>query len=1553
MAIAVIKRRFCDKAPLSAQQENIRLEHELYPGNVSYNMISCLRISGDLNIEAFKKSLNEIVRRHEIFRTTFSANESEPCQIVHPYVEISVSEKAINNLSPEEQETEIQQAIQREALLPFDLERGPLFRFVLLTLNQNEHVFLMTIHHIVMDGWSTGLFSNELTLIYEAFCNNDRLPSLSEPGIQYSDYAIWQNEKYKESREQDAKHWNDATKDAVFGEFPTDYPRGFGKKGESATRTITISADLTEKIKSFSREERATPFITLMAGFQLVLHRYTGHENLLSGCFTAGRDQSEVRELLGPYSNLSIIKTEFSGDPDFREIVKRTRRSFFDTYAHRYLVTSNLSGYRANEGSLSSILFPVVFTFQNFPYPGWKLCDLDIKSESINTNTARFDMEISIIPVKEEWEITVQYRKDIYSESTIERILNHYRNVLSSAIENPNLPICRIPMMSTAEIRQIVEDWNSEKTAYPTKSTIHQLIDAAAKENPDAIALIYNGEEISYKKLTNISNCIACRLIELGVGPEVMVGVYMKRSHNLIISLLAILKAGGAYVPLDPIYPDEKLAYMLQNSNAPILLTEKGQNIKFSGYDGKTIEIDSVLPQFSDDTMHDLPHVNICSENSAYLIYTSGSTGKPKGVLISHRNVVNCFCFMNSYIDDSASSRVWLFSTSISFDPSVLEMFWTLSRGYCVVILPNESSGKFLDIEAIPELIQKYHVSHFQGTPSVLSILADNAAGLSALKQLAKLMVGGERLPFALAKKLSSELVIDIYNVYGPTEATIWATWYRLQKSDICVPIGYPLPNYEIYILDRYLQPVPIGTYGELYIGGDGVSRGYFNDLELTANKYPPNPFSHCLGGRMYQTGDIARYSKSGIIEFLGRTDRQVKVRGHRIELGEIEAAIIDCGEVRETVVTTSGNTDIDRKLLGYIVPDFKSDSAEELDSYIRNLKEFLNRKLPEFMIPTRLTILNEFPKLPNGKIDKKSLPIPETSINVAEGLNDVLSPTESSLREIWEDALGIDGFGINDNYIDIGGNSLSVIIIINKIKSKWSVKIATSDFLENPTIKLLAILVDQRVASSVFEPSDEIVSIDRNNDMPLSFLQEVRLRYELSLDAGNAPYLHSSTWFGIKLFGNLDREALKKAFNYVINRHEVFKTAIWPIMDAVSPAMNKWDTACKICSINPKLLIRKIKFKQSVQPTVTMNLDYCDISKYGNEDKNIEIRIIADEIMSKRYRYESPPLTRATLLRVADAEHILIVAAAHLIVDAVSMRIYEKELAYAYSALVNGQSINLPDIKLQYADYTAWTKHRLEAGSLDSVKSYWQKQFDGYTPTDVTILPFTDTEGSENDADFSIETKYYHHSMSNELSDAVRKYAGSVNMTVFGIVMTGFILCLYSESGKSDIGVLTYFANRIRPEMENTIGMFATGNIIRVKVNAEDSLYQCAAIVSESLNDALTNQELVVSPPDSRTYKSLYDLVVNRPITCESLVDNECASFSGLNVERAFAGRNKSEYALRSFIVDSSKNLFLMFQYNLDLFNGADIGRIAMRTENIIKSMLAHPFAKLSSINL
>jgi len=676
--------------------------------------------------------------------------------------------------------------------------------------------------------------------------------------------------------------------------------------------------------------------------------------------------------------------------------------------------------------------------------------------------------------------------------------------------------------------------------------------------------------------------------------------------------------------------------------------------------------------------------------------------------------------------------------------------------------------------------------------------------------------------------------------------------------------------------------------------------------------------------------------------------DKLDKMNIHRsnINTEEVESVLLDQPAVSEVAVTHDKGK-YGERLVAWIV--FKP----QKDAEITELRQHIEKKLPAHMIPSVFIFLKHLALDANGKVDRKALSFYADESISNENYEGPRNLLERILTDIWKSILGEERIGIHDDFLDLGGDSIQAGLISLKIREYFRIEIPLAMFFEDLTVTKTAEEVYSCQKNNILASSDKIHPIDRNGDLPLSLFQENRLRYELTLDVNNVQYLHSSSWFSIRLSGNLDRESLENAFDYVINRHEVLRTAFWPVMGSVYSDTNKWNTVCQSCSINPGQFLPKVKFKQSIYSSATMNLNYYDISKYSTEDKFIEVSIIADEIIQKRYIYESSPLTRAALIRDTETEYILIVAVAHLIADGFSMRIYEKELAHVYNTLVGKHSINLPYIEIQYVDYVAWQKRQLETGSLDSVKLYWKRQLEGYTPIDASILPFTDIAGSQNDIDFDTEAKYFHHPISEELNMIVRKYASSVNMTIFSIAMTGFILCLHKESGKDDIGVSTFFANRTRPETENVIGMFATGNIIRTKININDSLYQCTAAVSENLNCALKNQEIMIELPDSRVRKSLYDIVVHRPITCELLIDDECAAFYKLDVEKVFVGRNKSEYALRSFIVDSSKKLSIIFQYNLDLFDGADIRRIAVRTENIIKMLVTNPSKKISFVTL
>ena len=670
-----------------------------------------------------------------------------------------------------------------------------------------------------------------------------------------------------------------------------------------------------------------------------------------------------------------------------------------------------------------------------------------------------------------------------------------------------------------------------------------------------------------------------------------------------------------------------------------------------------------------------------------------------------------------------------------------------------------------------------------------------------------------------------------------------------------------------------------------------------------------------------------------------------INIQGFYIEPERIESVLRNHPAIAEAVVTPDKG--ITERLVAWVVCKPKADVD------VHEIRWHVEKFLSAHMVPSIFMFMKQLPLNADGTVDRIALSF--DAKKYADTTSDYETPRnqlENLVADIWKTTLGEERIGIHDDFLDLGGDSIQAGLVSLKIHECFNVEIPLVMFFEDMTVAKLAEAIYRCQENDVFVPSDKIRPIDRNGDLPLSAFQEQLLYQELYSDVYNIPSLPSSAWFSIRLSGNLNREILEKAFNYVINRHEVFRTTYWPAFGSLSPIVDKWDTVRQSCRMNPGLFLPKVTFKQTIHPSVVMNYDYYDISAYTYIDKYIATNAVAEKIVQKRYLYEIPPLTRAALIKTTENEHVLIVAAAHLIVDGLSMTIYEKELAFVYSELIKNQSVNLPEPEIQYIDYVVWEKHGMKNGIFDSVRSYWQQQLDGYIPTDATILPFADIENSNYDG-FDFETRYIYHRISDDINNEIRNYAKSNNKTIFSILLTGFILCLCKISSRTDIGVVTFFANRTRSEIKNVIGNFANGNIIRVKFREDDCLQHCISIVAKSLDDAIKNQKLMMIPPDSRLRKSLCDIVANSPITCDLLMKNEYAPFFGLEVENAIIELYKSRYPLRAFAIDSGKDLAYMFQYNLDLFDGADIRRIAVLTEDIVKMLVINPSEKISSVAL
>ena len=906
--------------PLSFAQQRLWFLNQLEPNNPLYNVPIAIGITGQLNFEALVRALNEIVRRHEVLRTTFELRDSQPRQVIAPELELQVPISDLTALSPEAQQAEVRRLAIEGAKEIFNLERGPLFRASLLRLATEEHVLLVNMHHIVSDGWSLWQFIRELGPLYGAFTEGKPSP-LAELPIQYADYAVWQREWMSgELLERHLAYWTKQLEGAPrVLELPADRVRPPVESYRGATLTRKFPLELLERLRALSRDEGATLFMTLLAAYQVLLERYTGQEDVVVGSPIANRTHAEIEELIGFFVNAIVLRTDLSGNPSFRQLLGRARSVALDAYAHQDLPFEKLVEALQPERDLSrSPLFQVWFALQNAPRAEFKLPGLDLRSLEVHNGTSKFDLGLFVVEKPDGLSCMVEYSTDLFDAATIERLLGHFRTLLEAIAADPDQPIGRLLLLTAPEREQLVVAWNRTEVDYPRALCLHQAIEQQVERTPDAPAVVFEGDELSYSELNGRANQLAHRLRKLGVGPGVLAAICAERSIEMVVGLLGILKAGGAYVPLDPDHPRERLAMVVEDAAPAVVLTSERLLPAVPAVNVPLICLDRDWPTLGSEPGSN-PRPLASGKDPAYAIFTSGSTGKPKGVPNVHEGIVNRLLWMQHAYRLDASDRV-MQKTPYSFDVSVWEFFWPLMTGACLVVARPEGHK---DPNYLVDLIIREKITTMHFVPSMLRIFLESSR-LEELSSLRRVICSGEALPFELERRFFERLKAELHNLYGPTEASVDVTYWQCRPDSerTIVPIGRPIWNTQIYILDKYLEPVPIGIPGELHIGGVGLARGYLNRAELTAEKFIPDPFRRENGARLYKTGDLARFLPDGTIEYLGRLDHQVKIRGFRIELGEIEATLDQHPAVRQSVVTAHENQSGDKRLVAYVVAD-------------------------------------------------------------------------------------------------------------------------------------------------------------------------------------------------------------------------------------------------------------------------------------------------------------------------------------------------------------------------------------------------------------------------------------------------------------------------------------------------------------------------------------------------------------------------------------------------------------------------------------------------------
>jgi amino acid adenylation domain-containing protein len=1043
--------------PTSFAQQRLWFVDQLEPGKSTYNVAQAFRLSGRLQPEALEHSLNEIVRRHEMLRTTFVEIEGEPAQTIGAPADRPLDIVSLAELPAGRREAEAKRRIEADANRPFDLARGPLFRATLLRLESEEHILLLTMHHIVSDGWSMGVLYRELSSLYEAFCRSE-IPALPDLPIQYVDYAVWQRRRLQgEVLAQHLIYWKRQLDGAPpLLELPTDRPRPAAQSFHGARKFVAFPKSLTDGLKALSRREGATLFMTLLASFQTLLHRYTGQDDIVVGSPIAGRSRSELEGLIGLFINTLVLRGDLSGNPSFRELLGRARITALDAYEHQDLPFEKIIEELNPERNLSrSPLFQVMFALQNAPKTTLALTDLRVRPVDIERETAKFDLTLLMEETAGSLTAILEYNTDLFEHDTIGRMLAYFQTLLQGIVANPEQRISELPILTQAERRRLLVEWNDTKRDYPKEKCVHELFEAQAERTPDAVAVVFpstgSGQsekrQLTYKELNRRANRLAHYLRELGVQPETRVGIYLERSLEMIVGLLAILKAGGAYVPLDLGYPGERVGFMLADSRARFLLTQKWLSDKLPEWRGEIVALDPDWEPFAREP-DDNPAGGATAENLAYVIYTSGSTGTPKGVAIPHRAITR-LVVNSDYVgvkpDDCVAQ-----ASNCSFDAATFEIWGALLNGARLVgirgdvlLSPKDFAGQ----------IERERISILFLTTALFNEMSRQVP--AAFKNMRHLLFGGEAVdPGCVAAILQHGPPERLLHVYGPTETTTFASWHLVKSvgaGAATIPIGRPIANTEIYLLDRHLNPVPIGVPGELHIGGDGLARGYLNHPELTAEKFIRHPFSDDPIARLYKTGDLGRYRPDGNIEFLGRIDDQVKIRGFRVEPGEIESALAQYPAVRQAVVAAGEDSSGAKRLAAYVV------SWQNPAPSSAELRDFLRRKLPHYMIPSTFVFLESFPLTPNGKVDRRALPdpgetAPDHRVYVAPS-----GPIEQELARIWEELLSVRPIGVDDDFFDLGGHSLLAVQMVHRIEQACGQRLPLTTLLAGPTIKYLA----------------------------------------------------------------------------------------------------------------------------------------------------------------------------------------------------------------------------------------------------------------------------------------------------------------------------------------------------------------------------------------------------------------------------------------------------------------------------------------------------------------
>ncbi|HSF38962.1 MAG TPA: amino acid adenylation domain-containing protein, partial [Thermoanaerobaculia bacterium] len=1504
------------RLPLSFAQQRLWFLWQLEPDSPAYNNPKALRIRGPLEVAALAQTLSEIVRRHEILRTTFPAVQGEPVQWIVPADRLPLPFVDLAGLPAEERERRAHELFHAEARCPFDLAREIPVRAQLLRLDTTDHVLFLTFHHIACDAWSLAVLEREVTQLYEAFASG-RPSALPELPVQYADFARWQRDWLQgEVLERQLAYWRGRLEGAQpVLELPLDRPRPAVSSSRGRRQAIAIPLPLSRALAELSQRRASTLFMTLLAGFQALLARLSGQTDVSVGTPIAGRRHVETEGLIGFFVNTLVLRGRMDGNPTFEELLGQARETALQAYAHQDLPFERLVDELAPQRNLAQTpLFQAMLALQNVGREGVQVAGLDLSPLGAEPGVAKFDLTLGLAEGAEGLLGSLEYRVELFDPATIARLGQHLITLLKGAVAEPKTRFADLPLLAPVERHQLLREWNDIGTA-PGLSFI-SLFELQVDRAPDAPALSCRGRRLTYGELDRQANRLAHHLLHSGVGPEVRVAVLAERSPELIVAFLGILKAGGTYVPLDPAYPRERLAFMLEDAGAALLLTDGQPAAGLAACVTLSLRLEEL--ESLEGAREERPLQDPDPDQLAYVIYTSGSTGRPKGGMVSFGALAGYAHGVPALYGIVPDDRVLQFC-STSFDASLEEIVCALGRGAELVLRTDamlESVAVFLETcreQGITVLSLPTAYWH-----EIVAKLDSEALMLPPCLRV--VAVGGERALRERVEAWRRHAPVEplLLNTFGVTESTIVSTVGSVMVPSSAetrggVSAGRSVPDTEIYLLDLHGGLVPAGVAGELHIGGLLLARGYLNRPDLTAERFVPHPFSQLPGARLYRTGDLARMLPSGEIEVLGRRDRQVKVRGYRIEIEEIEARLLRHPEVESAVVLVREDLPGDKRVVAYVVP------CPETEPAAGSLREFLREQLPDYMLPSAFVLLLALPLNPNGKVDRRALPVPLPVAGGEEVATAARTPVEEIVAGIFAEVLGIELPGVEASFFELGGHSLLATRVIARVRSAFEVELPLRALFEAPTVAVLAQRIEAALQSGSFLESPPLRPAPRSEALPLSFAQQ-RLWFLWQLEPMSPAY---NIPLALRIRGLLDVAALERALCEIVQRHEVLRTTF--------------------LSANGEPV-------QVVDPAARLALPLADLTDVPAERREELAQRAARAEARGPFDLSRELPVRAKLLRFGTEEHVLLLTFHHIVSDAWSLTVLEREMAALYEAFAAGQPSPLPDLPVQYADYAEWQREWLQGEVLERQLAFWRGHLTDAPPMldlplDRPRPPVASARGGS--VPFTLPAF---------LSRALVERSRQQSATLFMTLLAGFQALLARCSGQGDVSVGTPIAGRRHVETEGLIGFFVNTLVLRGRMEDDPTFEELLGRARETALQAYAHQDL----PFERLVDELAPRrdLANTPLFQAMLVLQNVARQGGLQaggLELSSAGSEPgvAKFDLTLALAEGGEGLRGSFNYRSELFDATTVERLAERFVTLLEGAVADPQARLSDLPL